>query len=138
MLLESKTFYKSERKEIAEFIKDMGRSYLLQNQKKEIAQDYGIAKEVKNGEFLVKVKSYNAYFKVKIFSKDRKGLFSFFCGVLFLNGADIVKAEVNTFKGVAIDVFIVNKIFGEDFLDHAGRIGSMGRLPKFAFEKVSI
>jgi len=113
-----RSFPGKERREIMGFIKEMGGSYLLQNQKEEITEDYRIIKKIRDDELATRVRSYNDYFRVKIFGVDRKGLFAFFCGVLFLNSADIVKAEVNTFNGIAVDEFIISRIFGVDFMEH--------------------
>lgn len=113
-----KTLLDNRKKEISEFIKEMGPSYSFQNQEKEILFDYETIQNIRYDEFSLKVRGYNDYFKVKIFGPDRKGLFAFFCGVLALNGADIVRAEINTYKGIAVDEFTVTRIFGVDFMDH--------------------
>ncbi len=104
--------------EFGSFIREMGPSYTAQNQESEIHDDYSILNSMKEAEIRIKVRSYNDYFKVKMFSSDRKGLFSYFCGILTLNGADIVRAEVRTYKDVAVDEFTVTRIFGIDYMEN--------------------
>ncbi len=100
---------------IADFIKEMGLQYSIQNREGEIRSDYKIINSIGGSDIKINVRGYNDYFKIKLFAGDKKGLFSFFCGVLALNGADIVRAVIRTYKGIAVDEFTVTRIFGIDF-----------------------
>jgi [protein-PII] uridylyltransferase len=80
-----------------------------------------LKKEILEKGFQIEVSLFNEYLKAKISAPDQKGLFSIFCGVLLINGADIVRARIETFEGTAIDEFIITGIFGEDFSKHRMR-----------------
>ncbi|GEM_PF-3007613 len=103
--------------EIADFVAGMGASYQAQYGENEIIEDYSTVVSIKGPEIRIRVRSYNDYFKVKMFAADRKGLFSFFCGILALNGADIVSAAARTYRGTAVDEFTVTRIFGFDYAE---------------------
>jgi len=47
----------------------------------------------------------------------RIGLFSLLSGILLANGADIVRARIHTFDGIAIDEFIVADVHGNEILE---------------------
>lgn len=103
---------------IGGYIDRMGQKYGLSSTPEEISEDFRIIRELKDGECRTKVKVYNDYFKVKFFTHDRHGLFAFLSGLLLLNGADIVRAEINTYQGIAIDQFTITRIFNIDFDDN--------------------
>ncbi len=100
---------------IGDFVESMSDRYVITHSEEDIIQDYKIFVEVKKSNYKIELNAYNDYFKVKFFIKDKIGLFSLLTGILFINGADIIRADIHTYRGIALDEFYINRIFGLDF-----------------------
>ncbi len=102
------------------FIRFLGISYTNQTSEEEIIADYSLCKSSGSQETRLEVRNFNEYLKVKIYTPDRLGVFACIAGVLLLNGANIVKANIFTYRRdgenppvpLAFDVFNVTDIFG--------------------------
>jgi [protein-PII] uridylyltransferase len=95
------------------FIQNLGDRYLLSHDENEIIQDFQTLGQIEHGH-RIEVKVYNDYFKVKFFLEDKLGLFSMLSGILLLNGADIVRADIHTYQSRVLDEFYITRIFGLD------------------------
>jgi [protein-PII] uridylyltransferase len=94
------------------FIRFLGVPYTNQTSEEEIVADYALCKSISPGETRLEVRNFNEYLKIKIFTPDRLGVFACIAGVLLMNGANIVKANIFTYGALAFDVFDVTDIFG--------------------------
>ena len=54
---------------------------------------------------------------MKILAPDRIGLFAMMSGILLLSGADIVRADIHTYRDTAIDEFVITGVHGYDILE---------------------
>lgn len=102
---------------IKDFITTLGESYYLTKSPDEVLDDHLTLKAIEEKGYMVKVHIFNDYIKVKFFIPDRKGLFSYLCGILFLNGSDIAKAGIFTYHNIALDEFTITRVFGQEFSD---------------------
>jgi UTP:GlnB (protein PII) uridylyltransferase len=68
-------------------------------------------------QFRLRVTVFNDHLKVKILARDRIGLFASLSGILLVNGADIVRADIHTFCDTAIDEFVITAVHGYDILE---------------------
>lgn len=102
---------------LEDFLNTLGEGYFLTKSPEEVLDDFRTLRTVKEGDHLVKVHLFNDYIKVKFFAPDRIGLFSFLCGILFLNGSDIAKAGIFTYRHTALDEFTITRVFGSEFTD---------------------
>ena len=98
--------------EIGEFIETLGQNYASLFEEEEIVADYKLIREMQPGETKVAVRDFNEFMMVKIFAPDRLGLFANLSGILALNGANIAKANIFTYRSTAFDVFYVTDVFG--------------------------
>jgi [protein-PII] uridylyltransferase len=90
----------------------LGEEYMNRHTEEEITEDMRTVLSLGDGETRVSVRKYNEHMLVKIFSPDRLGLFGRLAGILLLNGASIVKANIYTYDKFALDFFYVTEIFG--------------------------
>jgi [protein-PII] uridylyltransferase len=107
-----------QREAVVEFAGILGRRYCAANTPEEVIRDYqDLSVLASTAAFRLRVAAHNEYLKVKVMAPDRTGIFSVMCGILLLNGADIVRAGIHTCRGVAIDEFIITAVHGFDFLE---------------------
>ncbi|MBN1409505.1 MAG: hypothetical protein JW969_01580 [Spirochaetales bacterium] len=99
-----------------EFAQKLGEKYVFTTSTADIEEDYLIFEKLKENPANVKykVRHYNETLKIKFYSNDKAGLFGFLCGVLLINGADIIRAAAHTIESVAVDEFYIACIFGQD------------------------
>jgi [protein-PII] uridylyltransferase len=90
----------------------LGEEYMNRHTEEEITEDIRTVLSLGDGETRVSVRRYNEHLLVKIFSPDELGLFGRLAGILLLNGANIVKANIYTYEKIAMDFFYVTEIFG--------------------------
>ncbi|OHD54137.1 MAG: hypothetical protein A2Y33_10520 [Spirochaetes bacterium GWF1_51_8] len=96
---------------IDKILETLGEEYLNRHTEEEIIEDLKTVTALKDGETRVSVRKYNEHLLVKIFSPDELGLFGRLAGILLLNGANIVKANIYTYDKAALDFFYVTEIF---------------------------
>ncbi len=101
------------------FLSEISGKYILTNDEEDILSDYKTIREISNINYKIEIKAFNDYFKVKFFAADKIGLFSLLSGILFLNGADVVRADIHTFENTALDEFYIIRLFGLDFTEHS-------------------
>jgi [protein-PII] uridylyltransferase len=99
---------------LAAFARTMGEHYLENNADAEVARDFRILDGLAPGGFEVAVRAGAEFVKVKFYASDRPGLFALLAGILSLNGAAIVRADIHTCAGKALDEFAVTRIFESD------------------------
>jgi [protein-PII] uridylyltransferase len=106
--------------ELPPFATALGLRYCAANAPEEIQRDYldfcALARGGGAG-FRMRVVVFNDHIKVKAMAPDRIGLFSIFSGILLLSGADIVRADIHTHQGIAVDEFVVTGVHGYDILE---------------------
>jgi len=96
------------------FCGEMGERYLDRHDEATIVNDYRILSSLAPGRFHLDLSVSPEVVRVKIFAWDRPGLFALLAGVLALNGATIVRADIHTRRGRALDEFAVTHIFASD------------------------
>ncbi len=107
---------------VRDFVRALGPRYCATNAPREIVDDYraftdlGAAGPAGPG-FALRVIVFNDYLKVKILAPDRIGLFAIMSGILLLSGADIVRADIHTYRDTAIDEFVITGVHGYDILE---------------------
>ncbi len=101
------------------FARRLGDRYTLANPPGRIAKDFFLFSENHLSRYDVDVIAENDHIKVKVFAPDEVGLFATLAGILLVNGADIVRADIHTLDGIAIDEFTVTEVFGNDYLAEA-------------------
>ncbi len=97
---------------IEDFIQSLGIRYASVNTAEEIIKDYLQIQKCRQGNVSISVSNFNEVLQVKIFSPDRLGLFAQLAGILLINGANIIRANIYTYQDSAFDVFFINDIFG--------------------------
>jgi [protein-PII] uridylyltransferase len=103
--------------EARDFIRSMGAHYVLSSDDDTMVGDFRLVRSLGTEELRVQMQTFNDHFLVRIFIRDRTGLFSVLAGALALNGADVVRANIHTWKGIAMDAFTIGKIFGGEFTE---------------------
>ena len=106
-----------EGRDLAAFVRALGERYCGLNSQAEVRSDFGDFRALAAGNYKLKVTLFNDHLKVKVLAEDRRGLFSLLCGLLLVNGADIVKATIHTYENVAIDEFVITGVHGNDMLE---------------------
>jgi [protein-PII] uridylyltransferase len=96
---------------LSAFARSMGERYLENNDDADVARDYTMLAGLAPDGFQVAVQAGAEFVKVKFYAADRHGLFALLAGILSLNGAAIVRADIHTFEGKALDEFAVTRIF---------------------------
>lgn len=104
---------------LAAFASGLGRPYLLGTPPHKVAEDLARAERAAGGEVFLEVAPAIDHLKVKVIARDAIGLFAQIAGILLVAGADIVRADIHTRDGVAIDEFVVTEVHGNDLLASA-------------------
>ncbi len=102
---------------VSEFVRTLGGRYSLANTPADILADFRDLVSLEPQSFRLRVSVFNDHLRVKVIAADRVGLFSLLSGILLANGADIVRARIHTYRGTAIDEFIVTDVHGNEILE---------------------
>jgi [protein-PII] uridylyltransferase len=103
---------------IREFIGILGKNYVISESEDDIISDFRVCSNFPITNHYLEARNYNEFLKVKIFVPDRLGLFATLAGILLINGANIVKANIFTYHSTAFDVFYITEIFGTDLFKY--------------------
>ncbi len=98
----------------ASFLEEMGERYAERHEPDTILQDCILLSTLPAGKFHLELGLSPEVVKVKVFAWDRPGLFALLTGVLSLNGAAIVRADIHTRRDRVLDEFAVTHIFESD------------------------
>lgn len=93
------------------FAEKIGSRYLSGHTMSEIERDYA---RIHSGDLSIEVEVFNDTVRVRLYSGDESGLFARMCGVLMVNGADIIRADIHTYEDRALDEFWISAIFGSE------------------------
>ena len=101
----------------SDFVRALGPRYCAANAPADILEDFRDLMALEPEGFRLRVSVFNDHLRVKIVARDRIGLFSLLSGILLANGANIVRARIHTFRGIAIDEFIIADVHGNEILE---------------------
>lgn len=101
-----------ESADIGDFVAALGIRYATVNTAPEMCSDYRALQDTRSGKLSISVSHFNDVLQVKVFAPDHMGLFAQLAGILLLNGANILRANIYTYADTAFDVFFINDIFG--------------------------
>lgn len=104
--------------DIIEFAKVLGMKYTNSHNEDEIIADFTICNSISDKVPKLEVRSFDDYLRIKVFAKNHIGLFATSIGVLLINGASVLKADVYSYKDCAFGMFYINEIFGNNLLKY--------------------
>ncbi|MBN2351658.1 MAG: HD domain-containing protein [Spirochaetales bacterium] len=100
--------------EVEAFAADLGERYLEHNTETAVSRDFEILSSLAPDGFSLQAHAGSEYLRVKFYAGDQPGLFALLAGILSLNGATIVRADIHTWRGRVLDEFFITRLFESD------------------------